>query len=341
MIQLHVDGAPVTTENLTALKTTETVNRAGTMTIGLPPDHPAMDAILAPKAVITLEEDGETQFRGRVLSPQMLTDQQQTVSCEGELAFFQDTYVEGAFRTYSNAEQLIRILTAKQNANADACHQFSVGQLAPMLSTRKVQLAGSDSFVSAFHLLSGIADSLLSDGIDGIFLSAKNGVLSLSQSLHTTQSIIYGVNLISMTVTGDRSEFCTVLYADGTGDDGTNYSLYQVQANPYIVDSDKAAQYGWIAKYHHFDGVESAADLLAQAQTYLSRHNTPGGSRQIKAFDRHWSDKAIPRFRAGDYVKINSQPHGYYSGVYIRSVTCDWLHPEANTVEIGTGARLV
>lgn len=342
MIQLHVDGAPVTTENLTQLKTSEIINRAGTMVIGLPPDHPARDAILAPKAVITLEEDGELQFRGRVLSHQTLTDRQETITCEGELAFFQDTYVEPAYGPHSDADSLIRVLVALHNEKADEAHQFTVGSLYSGLRSRKVITDASDPYIPIFDVLTGISDSIQADGIEGAFLTAKNGVLSLSYShLRTTQNIIYGENLISLTKTGYNSDFCTVLYADGSGDDGTAYSLLSIQANPYVVDAEKVAEYGWIAKYVHFEGVESAQEVLSKAQTYLSRHNTPTGSRQIKALDRHWIDKAIPRFRAGDFVKIYSEPHGVYTNQYLQSVDCDWLHPEANVIEIGNEAKLV
>ena len=337
MIQLFANDAPITTETLTALKTVETVNKAGTMTIGLPPSHSARAAILAPRTVITLKEDGETQFRGRVLSPQTVTDMQQTITCEGELAFLQDTYVPQSFGTFSNAAQLMEILLDQHNANAVET-QLSLGRLYAPLNGMPVSVACSEPYVSVLHIFSGIAESITADGI---YLTAQDGVVSLAQSLRSTQSIRYGENLISLTRTEDRSDFCTVLYADGTGSDGTTYTLYSVQSQPYIKDDDAVAQYGWIAKYQHFDNVESASELLTKARAYLNRHKSPANSVQIKAFDLHWKKRAVPRFRAGDSVSVYSEPHSYSTAVYLQSVTCDWLNPSANVIEIGRQNRLV
>lgn len=342
MIQLYADDMPVTTDNLTQMKTSETLNRAGSMTIGLPPDHPARDAILAPKTIITLKEDGETQFRGRVLTPQRLTDFQDVIICEGEMAFLQDARVESVFCDFSDADHLIRILTQKYNEHATESMQLEIGTIATALDGMEVHADQTDNFVSVFHILTSVADSL-NDGSTTlpIQMTIKNGVMSFDRNLSATQSVLYGQNLISYTETENRADFCTVLYADGSGDGGANYSLYQVQSQPYIKDDDAVDAYGWIAKYMHFEHCTSASDLLTKAQRYLARHKSPTSNYKVRAFDRHWIDKGFKRFRAGQRVRVESSFHNFYREMLLQSVTCDWLHPQANTIEIGSDYKLV
>jgi hypothetical protein len=335
MIELFANGEPITTETLTALKTTETVNKAGTMLIGLPPGHRARDAILAPQTVLTLKEDGETQFRGRVLTPQRQNDLQDQITCEGELAFLQDTVVRGAMASLSDADQMIRILTTMHNGMVDPARQFTVGSIDAALSGIPSDLHYDDSFVSVYQVLSDCAAAF------DVFLTAQDGVLSVCRPQSGIREIRWGKNLISIQHTENRGDLCTVLYAEGSGEGGTHYTLSQIVGRDYITATEAAEKYGRIAKYVHFSGCVSAEDLLDKAENWLTAHCTPNASERIMAFDLHWKDDTVPRFRAGDRVHVISPPHGYENFLTLTSVTCDWLHPSANTINIGLQRRLV
>ena len=95
MIQIYTGGvltndSRLKDHSLLALSYTAGLNKAGTATLTMPPEHPSYNAYEPYKPVVTVYDDGNLVFRGRPLKPQDDALNRRTVTCEGERCFFRD-----------------------------------------------------------------------------------------------------------------------------------------------------------------------------------------------------------------------------------------------------------
>ena len=67
------------------------INKTGLLTFYVSPTHPHRDKIKKLTSIITLYQDGEALFYGRVLNNEIDINNIMTVECEGELSFLLDT----------------------------------------------------------------------------------------------------------------------------------------------------------------------------------------------------------------------------------------------------------
>ena len=94
---------------------TQELNKAGTFTFTILPNHPLYDSINRFTSYVQVYQDNEELFSGRVL--EMSTDiyRQRSVTCEGSLAYLLDTIVETGTTDEMTAGNYFRQLIAKHN----------------------------------------------------------------------------------------------------------------------------------------------------------------------------------------------------------------------------------
>ena len=95
MIQVYADDRLVFdsrlgTHNLLGLSYTAGLNKAGTATLQLPPNHPEYENFISYRTLVEIFKDDLLVFRGRVLYPADDFYKRRTITCEGERGFFQD-----------------------------------------------------------------------------------------------------------------------------------------------------------------------------------------------------------------------------------------------------------
>lgn len=341
MIQLYANDQLIYTNAasdnlLTALKTTETVNKSGSISLTLPPEHPYTDAILMPKAVLRMTEDDALVFRGRVLSYTSDTQNQLAVTGEGELGFLQDSMQVGVTRVTEDAASFFRRLIDEHNEQVESYKQFKVGTVTIQPNTRARVETDSRGHVTTLTMLEELVNQV------GGYLHAADGEISWLRNINLSkQEIRYGYNLVSFKRSVSYDSFATVVYAYGTSNDNTPVNLYPLLGVAYVADEQAVAKWGWIPKCVFFKGTDTPEALFAAAQRWLHANSAPTESIDISAVDRHWTDRSVPRFRAAENVHIVSAPHRYENALVLDTVTCDWLHPGSNKVQIGKTKRLV
>ena len=324
-MELYAGDTWIPTDTLTECITTEKINCAGSLKFSATRNFAP---ILQDKTIITLIDGDETVFRGRVLSAVQRTAMPLNVVCEGELAFFNDSTVVGAF--HGEIENVISELIELHNSRTGAWQHITEGDLNSGGTEYVVGEAGKR--VKTIEMLQN-AIAFESNH----FLFFENGTLNYdrinSQRYINRQEIIFGENLISFQREHRYDDIVTRVYAYGTTQSGEQFKL----DNPVDADAAYIEQYGIIAKRIDVNA-ESVAELTRIAQSALCVAHYD--NIKIEAFDRHWIDSSIPRFRPrATYVR--SYPDNFNSMVIIREVTQDWLHPEKNKIQVGTQVKLV
>lgn len=324
-MELHVGDTWYPNDILTKCVTAEKLNCAGSLEFGVTSNFAP---ILEDKKIITLTDGEETVFRGRVLSASRKTVGEMSVLCEGELAFFNDSTVVGTF--HGEIEDVISRLIELHNSRTAAWQHIAEGDLNS--SGTEFIVGESGKRVRTMEMLQN-AIAMEPD----FFLFFANGELNYDFLNHprymNQQEIVFGENLISFRRERRFDDIVTRVYAYGTTQEGEHIRL----DNPVDADADAIAQYGIIAKRIDVNA-DSTAELTQLARSALCTQHSE--NIEIEAFDRHWIDKSIPRFRPRAVV-VKSPPDGFTGTVIIREVRQDWLNPGKNTIKIGTTRKIV
>ena len=107
-------------------KLTLDINAAGSLNFVLPPGNVKNGKLQKLKTIITVEQEGEQLFRGRVLDTEKDIYNQQTAYSEGQKSFLLDSQI--APYSYSGSVHgLFSKLIANHNAKVEASKRFSVG----------------------------------------------------------------------------------------------------------------------------------------------------------------------------------------------------------------------
>lgn len=325
VMELYVGDTWYPNDILTKCITTEKLNCAGSLEFGVTSNFAP---ILEDKTIITLTDCDETVFRGRVLSTARKTIGEMAVVSEGELSFFNDSMAVGSFR--GEIEDVISNLITLHNSRTDTWQHIAEGDLNS--SGTEFIVGESGKRVRIMELLQS-AVSMEPDG----FLFFENGELNYdaisSPRYMNQQKIVFGENLISLRRERRFDDIVTRVYAYGTTQEGEHIKL----DNPVDADPDAIARYGIIAKRIDVNA-DTTAELTQLARSALCTQHSE--SIEIEAFDRHWIDKSIPRFRPRAVV-VKSPPDGFTGTVIIREVRQDWLNPGKNTIKIGTTRKIV
>lgn len=281
------------------------ISEGGSIQFVLAYTHPLYDSLVPLETYVTVTDDSEEIFYGRILSKSDPTFTGQiTYTAEGALSFLHDGEVPPEERN-SSGQQTKRTLTAeaffrwcieRHNATvSDPRRQFTVGSITidKKNETKDYQVTSYIDTRSAF-------DQYLR-GIYGGYLRARrvNGTLYIDWLKRfdrlDPQAIELGVNVQSLTSTMSADGIYTVLRP--VGDNGLLLDSETIDLFP----AAKMATMGRIIKSVTFSGADTKAKLQELANDYIGRLETVIlGETSIKLIDMHYLDGTIPKIRIGD-----------------------------------------
>lgn len=311
-------------------KATFALNGEGELEFIIQPGNVMYDGLHKLTTIVTLEQDGEIVFRGRVLETVTNTYNQKEVYCEGELGFLYDSVV----RPYSfkgKASDLFRQLVTKHNEQVEEYKQFEVGIITAVDDSNTVEPEGK----SYTDTMSEIK-SLLIEEFDGYLRIRHEGgkrYIDYVDALNQTcsQEIKFGVNIVDIENTVKAQDVCSVLVP--LGKDGVTIKEVNDRKD-YIEDPELIAQYGRIVKIHTFDDVSDPLILMRLANAYMDEMNA-ATTLTFKAVDLHECGVDVDSIRIGDTVKLNSPPHGIDKEDICTEIELDIEKPEKSEYTFG------
>ena len=131
--RITIDGEPFCSSNfehsqLLNPKVTLEVNKSGSLTFTMMPDHPYYNGITFRQNIFDVYLNDELIFEGIPVSDQVDFWNRRTVVCEGELTFLNDTIQRQAVYQNQTVASLLGEYLTVHNAQADATKQFTVGR---------------------------------------------------------------------------------------------------------------------------------------------------------------------------------------------------------------------
>lgn len=329
---------------LIKLESTRGLNKAGTATITMPPNHPAYNSFVSHKTVVEIYKDLKLAWRGRALYPSDDFKKQRTITCEGERCFLRD----GTMRPYlyqDGPQTIFEHVIMLYNAQVEAFKQFKIGtcnvtdpnNYIRLESTKAEQF--SDTIDKLVQRCGGyITFTTNADGDRCI-----NWLTELNY--RNNQTIEFGENLLDFTRSDANTDLVTVVIPYGAqieeeNEDGTKTSkrvtIESVNDGlDFIQDEDAVALRGVVSKPMYWDDITEPINLLHTAQQYLNEKKNAITSLALSAFDLSQLDQNFDNFQEGDLVRVRSKPHGVDTDFLVEDIKENHLSPSQNKLTLG------
>lgn len=317
-------------------------NKAGSFSFKILPNHPLYDAIKRRKSVIQVLQDEDIIFAGLCVGEKKDFYNQKTVSCEGELAYLNDSIQRPKRYQDVTVRGLLEAYIENHNAQVDESKQFVVGM---------VTVEDSNDSIYCYTNMNSTMKEIKEDLVDdlGGYLRVRyaDGVKYidyLAEAMNTTaQTIEIGENLLDFSSNIDSSEIATAIIPLGAvleertveGLD-TRLTIESVNEGLDYVHSPEAVEaYGWIYKTVPFDGVTTPEALKRKGEQYLADIQFENMVIEAKAVDLHLTDAEIERFKLSDQIRVVSPPHGLNKLFRLTKFTINLNKPASNVITLG------
>ena len=291
------------------------LNKAGSLSFKMPETNVMYDKLKKLKTTITVLQDGEEIFRGRVVNDERDFYNRKDVYCEGELSFLLDS-VQRPYSFQGSIPDLFKRFLNTHNGQVESDRRFTIGEVTVKDSNNYVNRSNSN-YSNTFDELSG---KLIKTHGGYLRTRLQGGVRYLDYveeyGKKSSQKIEFGVNLLDITEYIDAGDIFTVLIpvgAEQKDKDGNvtgRLTIADVNGGrDYIEDAIAISLFGRIWKVNNWDDVTIASNLLAKGREYLNTGIKEAVSLSIKAADLHTLGVDVEYIKLGDYVEVVSLPH--------------------------------
>ena len=348
MFTIYSDGQLVYAPHLSdagcgvfAPKLTVELNKAGSLAFTMPPDNVMYNSVNKLSSIITVQQDGEELFRGRVLNDEKDFYNQRKSYCEGELAFLIDS-IQRPYTYKGTVGNLFKKFITEHNAKVEASKRFTVGAISVGSKDETISIAG-DSYSTT---MDAITENLL-DEYGGYLVTRGSGDTRYIDWVETsgensTQAIEFGTNLLDVTEYMSGENLFTVLVPVGKRltDKKGNFTGYVNissvnDGKDYIENATAISLFGRIEASESWNEVESPKTLKTLGQKYLDSCIELAVTLSVKAVDLNLLDVSYERIRLGDWVRVISPPHNLDKWFQCTKIVYDLVDPEKTEYVFG------
>lgn len=317
---------------LSSPNVTLNLNKAGSFTFTIYPSNVLYGSLKRLKSIITVYQDAQCLFRGRILSTTTDLYGTRKVTCEGCYAFLLDSVVpagsmEGTLKEY------FEYLIANHNAQMDLTKEFTTGTV-DVGDNTKLQFKTDD-----VQNTRAAIESLVTTYGGHIETRFENGVLYIDwlKNVGTVsgQNIEFGVNMIDFSEDADANDIFTMLRPTSksgltiAGVDADHPSEYIKIPVPY-------EKYGPIVRGVTFDKVSTKLELLEQATKYISEnYKAQPLTFTLTAVDMRLLGYDMDYLTVGKRIGVILPSQHVNMSPVCTSITYDLENPANNTYTFG------
>ena len=346
-------------------KLVEESGQSPTLSFTVQPTHPLWRAFNRESVMNTEREieltEHETQkilFRGRIRKVSMSMNGSIDVTCEGAMAYLNDTTVR-PYKTYDTDE-----IDCEINAPAKAGELFEwfIEQHNSRVSNRcekfKVGINAGVNF-GALQRGTGTRPTTLKEMREkltklcgGYFRVRYVGEdnyfdwLTADGSSEAAQSVELGQNLLDLNTGADGKDIFTAIVPvgkTGEGEDEKDVTIDDEHAyvgggydivGDAVVDTAMAERYGVIEKLMEYDHLSQPQALADKAVADLAAGKL-SDSITVSATDLHYADAAVQQIDYLQRVQVTSEPHGIDRMMLCVGRTINLVDPKATRYSFG------
>ena len=335
-------------------------NAAGSLTFTMPTTNVCYTYLQLMTTIVRVEKQDQNGnwkciWTGRPIQEDKDFWNQRIVTCEGALAFLNDT-TQKPYKLNSSSSSVVtlylNVVLANHNSMVTNPNlRINAGATTGVIFDKALYTDYEKTISSVNRIIDFYGGHLFIDyrkptGASeyGLYMD----YLSDSAITINAQWIEFGKNLMDFTRSFDTTEYATVIVPLGkklgdssigiegvsdyvtvetaTSGDGTRY----VKASQSVINTR-----GWIEKIVHFDDIDNANDLYTAAQRYLSDIQFDPMEIEISAFDMSYLNPSITSIEVGKKIHVVSEPHGIDRAFIVKKVEIPLDEPENTIYHIG------
>lgn len=314
------------------------MGKAGELTVSLPVTNPAVENIVCLTDEVIVYRDSVEIWRGRPITSQQDFQLTGTLTCEGILAYLNDTYY-APFEFEGTPIALLTAILNNHNSFVDTDKQFQIGNVTVTDPNNYISRSSQD-YMRTIELLSS---RFVETSLGGYFrVRVVDGVKYLdylsSYDAVAEQDVVFGENILDMASRVDYGGAITAVLPLGSRDETTGERLTVATVNSgdiYVRNRTLINLRGFICECAIWDDVTVASNLLSRAHEYLEQASAFIKTFSVKAVDLQWEGSENKAWNLGDSVRIYSEPHNInqYSELYKMSL--DLLNPTNDSYDFG------
>lgn len=325
------------------------LNKTGYLSFSIPPTHPHYNGIQKHTSEITLLQDNEIIFVGRVLNDEIDFDNIKNIECEGELSYLLDSiqrYHE--YHLEGGSENVIKTYLETLIAN----HNSQVQDERKTFRVGNVTVADPNNYlykISNYEdTLTTIIDKLIGTYGGYLVIRHSGNIRYLDYVKEHSgvcgQTIEFGKNIIDMNRYIKGEDVFTALIPLGATDDtekrigisslpsSTDGTI--VKQDDYIYDTVGVEKWGWIWKTYTWNDVTVADNLLSKAKQLLKGGVVETFTIELTAVDLHLLNIDVDRIKLGNKIQCVSIPHGINTIMLVESIVIDVDNPANTKIEL-------
>lgn len=323
------------------------VNTAGKLSFKIPPSHPYYDKIQKLSSVITLTQDDEWIFSGRVLNDETDFRNIKTIEVEGELSYLVDSNQRVSEYHDISVHDYFSTIIEKHNGMVEEKKRFKVGLV--NVTDPNDSLYRFSNYENTFDT---IKDKLINrlGGYIRTRHTAEGKVIDYISDYENinNQEINFGKNLLDLTKYVQGEDIATAIIPLGARFDQSEESESEESDSErrltiesvndgvdYVYDEEAVELYGWIFDTVTWDDVTNAGNLLTKAKKELASRRLLSVRLELNAIDLHLLDVDIERIKLGDKIRVVSDPHGINQFMTVSKMILNPEDPAQNSICLG------
>lgn len=273
------------------------LNSAGSFEFKLPPGHASYDVPTLLTSDVEVYEDDDLIWFGRPIEIVKNWNNEKSVSCEGALAFFNDTIQRPHTWDAVNVHDFFAHVISQHNAQVDTNRQFTVGSITVI---NKI-VYRSLNYDTTFDVL----QSMCLDAEGGyLFVRRENGVNYIDwlaeMPYAATQPVQFAVNMLDISQTFNGEDICTAviplganLGSEATVKDNTTY------ANVYSSMSTSSSVVGRVNS-----GKTLVYSFVDNTEEWVLCRDPYDGYVQMQYLDLQSGDSALTIAHMNNHIDI-------------------------------------
>lgn len=323
------------------------VNKAGSFSFTIYPQHPYYNKPKRMKSIILVYQNGKVIFRGRVLNFDKGINNQKKVTCEGELSFFVDTTI----RPYSfqgDVPEYFAFIISEHNKQVEESKQFKVGKVTVTDPNGYITRSDSTYPTSYDCLMNKLVNSLggylqFRHEQDGVYIDYLSDFTVLnSQNIELRKNILdlndstKGENIATAIIPLGAKISDGVDEGEVSEEDQKRLTIESVNGGKdYVYNQEAVEKYGWIFKVVTWDDVTLPENLLRKGNEELSKSVLTENTIEVKAVDLSGTNKEISSFSIGAYNNVVSPLHDLNRLMLVKKMTLNLTAPQNDTLTLG------
>ena len=324
----------------------EEMGKTPTFNFSVSSDHENVGHLIPLVSEVKIIDGENTEFYGRIITPQKDIYNTGTIQCVGGLSYLADS-VQRPFTRTGGVLDFLEYVLKVHNSMVEDRKKLILGNVNVVgADTERIVEGYPDTLTVLSEYLVGEYGGYLrvreeSDGRYLDYLEDYGG--------YNSQVVRFGENLIDLSSQIDASELVTCLIPTGAsvevdnGDGTTSEHVVDItdvnDGKDYIVNQQAVDNgNGYIWGSVKFDGVTDPVMLMSLAERYLKEKSALPEQFEITAFDLSHVELQVEAFELGKWTRFESKPHDISATYLLKKLVRHITAPQNDKISFG-GAR--